>query len=386
MVVMQRNIHRLSSTDEDLAPPRRSGHGRTGMALPPDGSYAQLGLDPEQQRALADRDPRLELFRVAVEAQAQFALTKPEELSARVRSARWGELSGRLREAQGADPLARPAVGDFVLARAEGEAAWRIEAVLPRRSRFVRSTARRRLEPQVIAANVDWVGVVTSPNEDFSVRRLERYLATIHASGARPAVIVNKRDLVADVEPWLAEARAAAHDVPVLATSALHEPPQQALLPLLGPGRTLALVGSSGVGKSSLTNALLGEARQRVAEIRAGDDKGRHTTTHRELLPLPPAPDGTPRGFLVDTPGMRALSVWTDVVALDEAFRDIAALAEGCRFRDCRHAEEPGCAVRAAEDLSPGRLASYLRLREEVEAQAARARARGRGRPRKRRS
>lgn len=344
-----------------------------------------LGLDPEQRAAIAAADPALEPFRVVVEAQAQFALLTAGELLDPIEEAlpRWGVLAGRLRAAQEADPFARPAVGDFVLARPEPTgSAWRIEQVLPRRSRFVRQAGRRRLEPQLIAANVDRVLVVTSPNADFSPRRLERYLANVHASGACPAIVINKADLACDVAPWVNEARAVALDAPVLAVSAADGTDLDQLEALLGPGRTVALVGSSGVGKSSLINALLGAPKQRIRAARAGDDKGRHTTTHRELLPLPRASDGARRGFLVDTPGMRALALWSDPAALALAFEDVTALAETCRFRDCRHRSEPGCGVRDS-GISPSRLASYHRLRDEAEAQAEQARARRpRGRPR----
>lgn len=330
-----------------------------------------MGVDAGQLQALENlSDPGLELFRVAVEAQAQIALVDFER---RV----WGELSGRLRAEQSEDPLARPAVGDFVAARAPSEGGyWRIEHVLPRRTQFVRQSAKRRGDPQLVAANLDLVLVVTSPNEEFNPRRIERYLATIHASGAEPGVVLNKTDLVADSGAHLERLREVALDAPVLPTSAADGRGIEALRRQVGDGRTVALVGSSGVGKSSLTNALLGDARQATAEIREEDAKGRHTTTHRELFFLPHQ-----NGLLVDTPGMRALSLWVDPEALDEAFADVASIAEGCRFRDCSHRVEPGCAVRDAMDrgeLSRSRVASYLRLRAEVAA----APIRRRGRPR----
>lgn len=328
-------------------------------------------MDDTHLEAVAEAPEGLVAYRVSVEAQAHIALLGPDEPTDGTLAPRWGELSGRLRAAQKTDPFARPAVGDFVLARPpSGDGSWRIESVLPRRSQFVRQSARKRDAPQVVAANVDRVLVVTSPNEDFSPRRLERYLATIHASGAAAAVVLNKADLAEKTEPWLDRIREVALDAPVLATSAVDGAGLGALESLLEPGSTVAMVGSSGVGKSSLANLLIGAERQRVQEARAGDDKGRHTTTHRELFVLPAGPNGEARGLLVDTPGMRALALWMDADTLLDAFADIAELAEECRFRDCKHDSEPGCAVRAALDageLSPGRLQSYARLREEAQ-------------------
>lgn len=328
-----------------------------------DAAWAKLGLDAIQRSAAGERP----LFRIGLEAQQHFALLAPED--GPEAPPRWAVLSGRLLRAQRDAPLLRPAVGDFVVASggADGQG-WRIEEVLPRRTRFVRRSARRD-GPQLVAANVDRVLVVTSPNDDFSPRRIERYLTTIHASGARPALVLNKVDLVDDPDPWLARMRAVALDAPIVATSARGGGGLSGLAPWLGPGSTLALVGSSGVGKSSLINALFGADRQRVRAIREDDAKGRHTTTHRELLRLPIGEDGAERGLLVDTPGMRAIGLWTDPEGVLEAFSDIAALASGCRFNDCRHDAEPGCAVRAAAEageLSASRLASFRRLRAET--------------------
>lgn len=337
------------------------------MGAVPD-RWVRLGLDPEQHAAAeALSRPERRTFRVAVEAQAHFALLAPDDpLDA---EPRWAVTSGRLRELARNAPLERPGVGDFVLAEPDpaGES-WVIQERLPRRTRFIRRSTRRA-GPQLVAANVDRVWVVTSPNDDFNPRRLERYLATVHASGARPLLILNKADLVDQPDVWLARMAEVAHDAPVLATSTLTGAGLAELEAHLSSGRTLALVGSSGVGKSSLVNALLGAEKQAVGAIREADDRGRHTTTHRELLRLPLGPAGQDRGLLVDTPGMRALGLWTEPEGLLEAFGDIAGLAEGCRFRDCRHEREPDCAVRAAVaagQLSAGRLASYLTLVREV--------------------
>ncbi|MEZ4452710.1 MAG: ribosome small subunit-dependent GTPase A [Nannocystaceae bacterium] len=217
----------------------------------------------------------------------------------------WAELRGRLRERARGEPLQAPAVGDWVvLTPAQGGGMASVEAILPRRGHLVRQAAGRRTTPQIVAANLDAIFVVTSPNRDFSPRRIERYLAAIREGGASPRVILNKVDLCGDVDPWLADLRAVAGDAPVLATSASEGRGLEGLRSALGRGRTIAFVGSSGVGKSSLVNLLLGRARQSVAAIREDDDKGRHTTTHRELMPI----DEGAGGLLIDTPGMRSSS------------------------------------------------------------------------------
>lgn len=258
--------------------------------------------------------------------------------------------------------LEAPAVGDWVVLRPSDDPAIPpiVEAVLPRHTRFVRKAAGRRSEPQVIAANIDTVFVTTSMNQELSPRRIERYLAAARAGGAQAVVVLTKSDQVDDVAAFVAQVPAE-H---VVAVSALAGDNLDALLPWLGPGQTVALVGSSGVGKSTLVNALLGEAVQDTGEIRLTDDHGRHTTTTRTLLPLPCG------GCLVDTPGMRELGLWTDGDVLDEVFSDIEALAASCAFRDCSHTEEPGCAVQAAIDegaLDPRRLDSLRKLTREVE-------------------
>jgi len=256
-----------------------------------------------------------------------------------------------------------PAVGDWVAAQlVSGENAM-IHAVLPRRTVFTRRAAGKREQEQVIAANIDLALIVCGLDQDFSVRRIERYLTLARASGADAAVVLNKADLCADTEARVAEARRVAAETPVLVVSARSAEGIRPLRALAGGGLTIALLGSSGVGKSTLVNGLLGEERQRVREVRESDGRGRHTTTHRELLPLPGG------GALIDTPGMRELQLWADQDSLDSAFAEIAALAAACRFRDCSHTGEKGCAVQAAllaGDLDDARWQSYQKLRAEI--------------------
>jgi ribosome biogenesis GTPase len=280
------------------------------------------------------------------------------------------EPSGRLsREAASAADL--PAVGDWLAVRPRpGEPRATVVAVLPRSSALLRKAAGRAVEPQVIAANLDVVLVATSVKDDWNPARLARYLAVAWESGARPVVLLTKADLADDLESVVSEADAAAVGAPVVVTSAVEGTGMESLLPHLRPGDTAALVGSSGVGKSTLLNRLLGRDAQSTGDVRDHDGRGRHTTTVRELFPLPNG------ALLVDTPGLRELAVWTDGAAVDAAFEDVATLAASCRFRDCRHGVEPGCAVTAAAAsgaLDPDRLDDWRRLVREQEFLARKA-------------
>jgi len=254
----------------------------------------------------------------------------------------------------------RAAVGDWVLH--DGR---RILALLPRRSAIKRAAAGEHYQQQVIAANVDTAFVVCGLDADFNPRRIERYLLLVGGGGVQPVVVLTKadRDGAAADAARAALAGLAAQGVPVLALDARDPAAAQALAPWLSPGLTAVLVGSSGAGKSTLTNTLLGEARMKTGAVREHDSRGRHTTTYRALLALPSG------ACLIDTPGMRELKPTGEEELADGGFADIEALAAQCRFRDCAHRNEPGCAVRAAVasgGLDPARLANYLKLRDEV--------------------
>ncbi len=314
-----------------------------------------LGADGAVYGAFqSDASEGLVLGRIALAQRDQYRLfTETAE--------HWAEASGALwyRAADAAD---LPVVGDWVAARVVGDLAI-VERVLPRRTCFSRRAAGRREERQAIAANVDLVFLVCGLDGDFNLRRLERYLTLAAESGARPVVVLNKADLCADLAARRAAAEAVAGGAPVVTSCAHTADGLAALAPFLGPGRTVALLGSSGVGKSTLVNGLLGEARLRTREVRESDSRGRHTTTHRELVPLPVG------GALIDTPGMRELQLWAGQDSVDRAFDEIAALAAACRFRDCTHTGESGCAVeaaRAAGEISGDRWESYRKLRNEA--------------------
>jgi ribosome biogenesis GTPase len=273
------------------------------------------------------------------------------------------ELAGRMRHrALGRHELA--AVGDWVAVRmASDRRTGTIEAILPRRSKFSRKVAGELTEEQVVAANIDIVFLVMGLDRDYNPRRLERYLLLAFESGAKPVVLLTKSDLVDDAEARVDEIRALAPMTPVHATSALRDEGLDVVLGHLDRGRTGALLGSSGVGKSTIINRLTGADTLKTREVRPSDQRGRHTTRHRQLIVLPG------RGLLIDTPGMRELQMWDISAAVEETFDDIEQLATGCHFTNCRHAGEPRCAVTAAVEegrLPAERLASYLKLQGEI--------------------
>jgi ribosome biogenesis GTPase len=272
-------------------------------------------------------------------------------------------LAGRLKH-RATSRSQLPAVGDWVVVRKrpdEGRGA--IVAVLPRRSWFSRRMAGNVTDEQVVAANVDVLFLVMALDADFSVRRLERYLLLARESGAAPVVLLTKPDVCDDVAARIAEVLVLAGDVQVHVLNPRLNQGVDQVAADLPPGRTGALLGSSGVGKSTITNRLLGEEVQRTREVRKADSKGRHTTAHRELVVLPNG------GLIIDTPGMRELQLWDVGDSVRETFADVEELATLCHFTDCRHRDEPRCAVKAAVSdgrLAPYRLGSYLNLQDEL--------------------
>jgi ribosome biogenesis GTPase len=270
-------------------------------------------------------------------------------------------LGGRLRHEAAVGDL--PVVGDWVAVRRDAAAPFAVvHALLPRRGALQRQRAGTRSDPQLLAANLDVVFLMSSLNHDWNPRRVERALALIWQACAQPVLLLSKLDLCVDANEQLREARAVALHVPVHALSTRTGEGMEALAAYLGGGRTAALIGSSGVGKSTLVNRLLGVEHAATGPIREGDDRGRHTTTQRELFELPGG------GLLIDTPGMRELGLFDAEAGLKSTFEDVEQLISHCRFADCHHAGEPGCAVSAA--LASGavpsaRVAAYDKLRRE---------------------
>ena len=271
------------------------------------------------------------------------------------------EISGKFRF-QTTVSSEYPAVGDFVFVNwnESGDSAI-IESLLPRKSAFVRKAAGEPQKKQVVAANIDTVFLCMALNNDFNLRRLERYISIAWDSGAMPVVVLTKSDLCDDLDNKLSEISSVAIGVDVLVTTSVEENGYKELLPFLSEGKTVAFIGSSGVGKSTLINRLLGQEYLKTNGLR-NDDKGRHTTTRRELFLLPSG------GMVIDTPGMRELGMWDNDTGIERTFADIEELAAQCKFRNCTHTSEPGCAIRRAlelGELQTDRWQSYQKLKAE---------------------
>ncbi|QHT68018.1 ribosome small subunit-dependent GTPase A [Rhodocytophaga rosea] len=274
-----------------------------------------------------------------------------------------GEVSGKLLFTANS-PADFPKTGDWIVMSVfEQEQKAIIHEVLPRISTFSRKVTGKKVEEQIIAANINLLFIVQSLDANFNLRRLERYLVMAHESGAKPVIVLNKVDLCKNLTEKLTQVKQISQDTPVVALSGLKETGLEQLEPFMQPGVTIAFTGSSGVGKSTIINKLLGSAIQETSEVREVDAKGRHTTTRRELIVLP---NGT---ILIDTPGMRELQLWNASEGLDDTFADIADLSSNCRFSDCTHTVEKGCAVIEAinqEELPMERYNSFMKLQKEL--------------------
>lgn len=271
------------------------------------------------------------------------------------------EVSGKFRF-QTTVPSEYPVVGDFVLVNwnESGNSAI-IESLLPRKSAFIRKAAGESQQEQVVAANIDTVFLCMALNNDFNLRRLERYISIAWNSGAMPVVVLTKSDLCDDLENKLSEVSSIAFGIDILVTTSMEEDGYKELLPFISEGKTIAIIGSSGVGKSTMINRLLGKEYLKTNGLR-NDDKGRHTTTRRELFLLPSG------GMVIDTPGMREFGMWDNDTGIERTFTDIEELASQCKFRNCTHTNEPGCAIRRAltmGELQIDRWQSYQKLKAE---------------------
>jgi ribosome biogenesis GTPase len=321
-----------------------------------------LGWKPVHAQAFAGLSPAWRPARVLTTRSATYRVQDLE-------GERTASATGQLREGtRSSSDL--PVVGDWVALEPNDAGQGVIHAVLPRTAFLSRKAAGRTRELQPLAANVDRVLIVMGLDADFNLRRLERALVMVAQSGAAATLVLNKCDLETDVEVRRRAAEEIAAGIPVLTLSAKRGDGLEGLGPYLQPGETLVLLGSSGAGKSTLTNRLLGTARQDTGPVREHDQRGRHTTTTRELMLLPCG------ALLIDTPGIREIQLTAAEVDVDVVFADVARVALGCRFRDCRHESEPGCAVQAAVargELAAGHVANLQKLEREIESRATRS-------------
>jgi len=308
--------------------------------------------DFEDKLKQINKQDNFQIARIAIEYKGMYKLyTEAGEVLA--------EITGNMRYNN-----QFPAVGDWVVIDLQDSKARAIiHDILPRKSKFSRKVAGDNTEEQIVAANIDTIFIVTSLNQDFNLRRLERYLTIAWNSGAKPVIVLSKADLCADAEAKKAEVETVAFGVPIHIVSSLSGEGLDELEEYLETGYTVALLGSSGVGKSTIINQLMGSEKMEVDEIRINDGKGKHTTTHRELIVLETG------GIVIDTPGMREIQLWDGNEGIKESFEDIETLAQNCKFNDCQHDSEPGCAVKEAieqGDLPEKRLESYRKLEREL--------------------